>query len=390
MNRFILQNEGRLFQSCQPISAYSDILGKQTVGQTHGNLHKKLHEAAAQIGGLDGIRGHAFEFIQTLIMKRLPTWQDQIVHVQHEATYMVLCLLLHWLVSQDPEDPEMQRLQTYCNDVKSMLAFPFNVPGSGYSRHIQGRASLIRYIEDRIAKRRSLHDPGFKDILDALLRQEDEGVFTAKSNVVLDTIMGILFHGEETTAIAMSLLMKFLSDSPQALNQVKEENIAIRKRKRMDEKLSWEDYESMKFTRNVINESLRIANVAPWVFRVAMQDVDIAGYRIPKGWKILVFLMGAHFDATAYDDPGTFHPWRWQDCKGDMNFMPFGNAPRSCPGADLAKVTLAVFLHYLVTKYSWQLVEEDDIIRFPVLTFQEGLPIVVKNINDEDECLILH
>lgn len=62
----------------------------------------------------------------------------------------------------------------------------------------------------------------------------------------------------------------------------------------------------------VIDKSLRLANVLPWVFRVAMQDVEIKGFVIPKGWKVLVFLMGKHLDATIYNDPGTFNPWRWQ------------------------------------------------------------------------------
>lgn len=389
-NLFILQNEGRLFRSSYPIKAYRDILGKETFVETHGNLHKSLHAAAAQFLSSDEIKGSAFDFIQTLIMKRLPTWQDQIVHVQPEATYMVLCVLLDRLISQDPESLDVQQLQNWCNDVKAILAFPYNVPGSGYSKHTQGRASLLKYLEDRIAERRKLHEFKSKDFLGVLLKEEDEGLFATKSKLILDTIVGILFHGEDTTGMALTLMMKFLSNSPQAFNQVREEQIAIRKKKGREERLVWEDYESMKFTKSVINETLRMANLLPWLVRVATEDVEIKGHTIPKGWKVLVFLMGTHFDRTVYSDPETFNPWRWQDSAGDTHFTAFGNGPRSCPGADLARVTLAVFLHLLVTKYSWQLVEEDDLIRFPALTFQEGLPIVVKNMNDEDECLILH
>ena len=39
---------------------------------------------------------------------------------------------------------------------------------------------------------------------------------------------------------------------------------------------------------------------------------------------------------------------------------------------------------------SWELVEEDELIRFPTLTFQEGLPVAVTSIDNADECLILH
>lgn len=65
------------------------------------------------------------------------------------------------------------------------------------------------------------------DFLDALLREERNGSFTAKSNYILDSIMGILFHGEQTTAMAMTLMIKFLSETPDALEQVKVWNILL-------------------------------------------------------------------------------------------------------------------------------------------------------------------
>lgn len=390
VNQFVLQNEGVLFQSCQPISAYKSILGKHMLVETHGDLHSKVRAALVEVINQDKLKREIFDFLQSIILRRLPSWQDQFVHVQHEATYWVLCLLLDRLISQPLEDLELQQLQSNYSDVRNLLSFPFNVPGSGYKKHAEGRERLIKCLKEKIDKRRISQSPMSGDFLDALLREERNGSFTAKSNFILDSIMGILFHGEQTTAMAMTLMIKFLSETPHALEQVKEENAAVCKRKGRVEKLSWEDYESMKFTQRVVNESLRLANVVPWVCRVAMQDVEIKGFVVPKGWKLLVFLMGAHLDATTYNEPRNFDPWRWQDSSSESKFIPFGAGLRCCPGAEVARITLAVFLHFLVTKYSWQLVEEDEFICFPVMNFQEGFPIVVKNMTDADECLILH
>eukprot|EP00250_Pteridium_aquilinum_P005681 c15737_g1_i1 orf=321-1757(+) len=390
VNHFVLQNEGVLFQSCQPMSAYTRILGKQTLVETHGDLHKKVHAALVETIDRDKLKREVFDFLQSIILTRLPSWQDQFVHVQHEATYWVLCLLLDRLISQSPEDLELQQLQSNYTDVRNLLAFPFNIPGSGYRKHAEGRERLIKSLKEKIDGRRRSESPMSGDFLDALLREESNGSFTTKSNFIIDSIMGILFHGEQTTAMAMTLMMKFLSESSRALDQVKEEHAALQKRKGRVERISWEDYESMKFTKNVVNESLRLANVVPWVCRVATQDVEIKGFLVPKGWKLLVFLMGAHLDATSYTDPRNFNPWRWQDSSSEVNFTPFGAGLRCCPGAEVARITLAVFLHFLVTKYSWQVVEEDEFICFPVMNFQEGFPIVVKNVMDAEECLILH
>jgi len=38
-----------------------------------------------------------------------------------------------------------------------------------------------------------------------------------------------------------------------------------------------------------------------------------------------------------------------------MKVAPFGGGPRLCPGADLAKVEIAFFLHHLVLNYRYLL-----------------------------------
>lgn len=390
VNQFVLLNEGVLFQSCQSISSPRWILGKHTLVETHGDLHSKVRAALAEVISPEKLKREIFDFLQDIILKRLPSWQDQFVHVQHEATYWVLCLLLDRLLCQPFEDLELQLLLSNYNDTRNLLAFPFNIPGSGYNKHAMGRERLVKCLKERIDRRRSAQSPMFGGFLDAMLREEENGSFTEKSNFILDTIMGILFHGEQTTAMAMTLMIKFLSETSRALEQVKGEHASLCKRKGKVEKLSWEDYESMKFTQSVVSESLRLANVIPWVCRVATQDVKIKGFVVPKGWKLLVVLMSGHLDAKNYGDPKNFDPWRWQDSSSESKFMPFGAGLRGCPGAEVARITLTVFLHFLVTRYSWQLVEDDEFICFPVMNFQEGFPIVVKSMSDADECLILH
>ncbi|KAI5068453.1 hypothetical protein GOP47_0016798 [Adiantum capillus-veneris] len=366
-----LQMQRRTISSCKTRESFSKAASRSA--PTHGSLaNTLLHK------------------LTSIVLTRLPSWQDQFVHVQHEATHLVLCLVLERLMGQSPEGPELELIQSLYADSKNLLAFPFNVPGSGYSKHAEGHKRLIDILKEKIDQRRTSELPKCEDFLDALLVEEKRGAFTAKSGVILDCILGVLLHAEETTAMAMTLLIKFLSESPQALNQVKEEHIAVQKRKGQAEKLNCDDYQSLKFTTGVINESLRLANVVPWVSRVTMQDVEIKGFLVPKGWKVLLFLMGSHVSATYQDDPKSFNPWRWQDSANNPTFTPYGAGLRCCPGAEVSKMMLAIFVHYLVTRYSWQVVGDDDVICFPVMNFQEGFPIVVKSLMDADECLILH
>uniref|UniRef100_A0A8R7TPE4 Cytochrome P450 n=2 Tax=Triticum urartu TaxID=4572 RepID=A0A8R7TPE4_TRIUA len=112
----------------------------------------------------------------------------------------------------------------------------------------------------------------------------------------------------------------------------------------------------MKFTSHVIHEALRLANIAPLMFRKATEEVHIKGYTLPKGSKIMVNPSSIYLDPTVYKDPSVFNPWRWKDTTepaggSSKEFMAFGGGLRLCVGVDFAKLQMAIFLHCLVTKY---------------------------------------
>ena len=57
--------------------------------------------------------------------------------------------------------------------------------------------------------------------------------------------------------------------------------------------------------------------------------------------------------------------------------MAFGGGVRLCPGSELARLEMAVFLHHLILKYDWELAEPDPPMHFPFMDFAKGLPIKV-------------
>lgn len=60
------------------------------------------------------------------------------------------------------------------------------------------------------------------------------------------------------------------------------------------------------------------------------------------------------------------------------NFMPFGGGPRQCPGAELARMEMMVFVHHLLLNYSWELAEPDHPITLPFIEFPKGLPVKIQ------------
>ncbi|KAL2543001.1 Cytochrome [Abeliophyllum distichum] len=69
----------------------------------------------------------------------------------------------------------------------------------------------------------------------------------------------------------------------------KEENEAIiKKRANPDSGLTWNEYKSMKFTFESINETDRLANIVPGIFRKAPRDIKFKGHTIPASWVVMV------------------------------------------------------------------------------------------------------
>lgn len=200
---------------------------------------------------------------------------------------------------------------------------------------------------------------------------------------MVDFLVSLLVAGYETTSTIMTLAIKFVTDAPAALAllRAEQEEVYARKKDELDP-LDWNDYKSMPFTQCVINETLRMANVVGGVFRRAVTDVHFKGYTITKGSKVFTQFRAVHMDPDYYKDARTFNPWRWQEKDAPQQtggtgglFTPFGGGPRLCPGFELARVEISIFLHYLVTHFSWDAAEQDMLVFFPTTRMLMGYPI---------------
>lgn len=215
---------------------------------------------------------------------------------------------------------------------------------------------------------------------------------------ILDLILSLLFAGHETSSVSISLAIFFLQDCPSALEKLREEHLMITRAKEQsaEKELNWEDYKKMEFTQCVINETLRLGNVVRFLHRKALKDVHYEGYDIPCGWKVLPVIAAVHLDASLFEQPHLFNPWRWQQngsnrggvssssaSTSSNNFMPFGGGLRLCAGSELAKLEMAIFLHHLVLNFTWELADSDQAFAYPFVDFPKGLPIQVRPFNSE-------
>ncbi|KAF8394929.1 hypothetical protein HHK36_018868 [Tetracentron sinense] len=353
-NRFILQNEGKLFECSYP-SSISNLLGKHSLLLMKGNLHKRMHSLTMSFANSTIIRENLFVDIDRLVRLNLDSWTGR-VFLQDEAKKITFELTVKQLMSFDPGEWTESLRKEYLLLIDGFFTLPLPFFFTTYGRAIKARTKVAEALGMIVRKRRKEIVEGDegkkKDMLGALL--EGDGGFSDEE--IVDFLLALLVAGYETTSTIMTLAVKFLTETPLALAQLKEEHDEIRARKQDSETLEWSDYKSMPFTQCVVNETLRVANIISGVFRRAMTDVNLKGYTIPKGWKNNV-------GATA--SPGNL-------------FSPFGGGPRLCPGYELARVEISVFLHHLLTRLSWVPAEEDKLVFFPTTRTLKRYPINVQ------------
>ena len=76
--------------------------------------------------------------------------------------------------------------------------------------------------------------------------------------------------------------------------------------------ITWDDTRHMPVTTQVLQETLRIASILSFTFREAVEDVEIEGYLIPRGWKVLPLFRTIHYSSDFFPDPDKFDPSRFE------------------------------------------------------------------------------
>ncbi|KAK9063375.1 hypothetical protein SSX86_017245 [Deinandra increscens subsp. villosa] len=376
-NRFILQNEGRLFESSYP-SSIANLVGKHSLLLMRGGLHRRMHSLTMSFANSTIIKDHLLVDIDRLVRMNLDSWTGRIL-LMEVAKKITFELTLKQLLSIDPCEWSESLRKEYMLVIEGFFSIPIPFFSLTYRRAIQARKRVTSALHLVVRERRIERESGVKknDMLAALFDSDCDD-----DEEIVDFLVSLLVAGYDTTSTTMTLAVKFLTDTPSALAQLKEEHEEIRAKKGASSvALEWDDYKSMPFTQCVVNETLRLSNIISGVFRRAMTDVKIKDYTIPKGSKVFASLRAVHLAQDNFEDARVFNPWRWQKTSDPTNFMPFGGGPRRCPGHELARVELSVFLHHLITRFSWKPAEEDKLVFFPTTRTQKRYPIIVQRRN---------
>lgn len=208
------------------------------------------------------------------------------------------------------------------------------------------------------------------DLLSMLLHAQDEDGSRMSDKQLRDECLTLFLAGHETTAINLSWTWLLLSRHGAAKAKLQREVDEVLG----DRAATFADVPSLRYTGQVIAESLRLCPPAWSLGREACEDVDLGGYRIPRGHQIWFCPWAIHRDPRWFDAPDAFRPERWE---GDFAkrlprfaYFPFGGGPRLCIGQAFAQLEAVLLLATLARSFDVEVLPRPPATPLPSVTLR--------------------
>ncbi|MFI6561983.1 cytochrome P450 [Streptomyces sp. NPDC050534] len=217
-------------------------------------------------------------------------------------------------------------------------------------------AYLAQVVDDVISARAGADQAGSADLLGLMLTAEHpaDGSTLDAANI-RNQVITFLIAGHETTSGAMSFALYFLAKHPTALQLVRREVDALWG-DRSDPEPTYDDIGRLTYTRQVLNEALRLWPTAAAFSRHARTDTLLGG-RVPlrAGQAVTVLAPMLHRQPVWGDNPELFDPSRFtaeaEAARPVHAFKPFGTGERACIGRQFALHEATMLLAMLIHRY---------------------------------------
>lgn len=231
-------------------------------------------------------------------------------------------------------------------------------------------SSMTAVIDELIAER--LREPNdAPDMLNLILGADfDDGTQLTREEVRSE-LLTLMFAGFETTAAVLAWAIALLTQHPDVLDEARREIDALG-----DTAIGYEHLDQLPFLRACFDEAQRVQS-APLNLRVALEDDEIGGFRIPEGTFVAVSLFGMHHDPRFWNEPDVFRPRRFlEDEINKYAFLPFGVGPRRCLGMRMAYIEGLIALASILQRYEFTLPDGWEPVRkFHLSTGLASLPV---------------
>ncbi|MEU9621309.1 cytochrome P450 [Streptomyces sp. NPDC048155] len=316
------------------------VFGEQSLLTSDDDQHRRLRKLMAPLFRKTAVRGYR-SAIQELTKNELERWPVGVPFKSLDKM-RTLNLDIIWRIIFGPDkDARLDETRALVGELPvGQLAVLIGLNSSAARRVApwkRAAALLERFdslIHETIAERRKAPDlRGREDMLSRLIRAGD--ATEQLSDVeIRDQIMTLLLAGHEPTATTLAWTLHELARNPRVARDAVRAALV----------------DDSAYLEAVVKESLRRR---PAIFEsiwTLTEDVELAGFRLPRGATLMPLIGIVHMDTAHYPDAEVFRPERFLDKNVPPHaFIPFGGGARRCIGAYLSVMQSVEVLRVLLS-----------------------------------------
>lgn len=335
----------------------------ESIVTVEGDQWERQHDAMQDFFYPSRIRGYADEMV-ALTERRIDRWDDgDRVSIHDQMQALALENLFGTLFDRElalDGDADLRRAASNLNEwfTPTSWVLPAWVPTPARRRFRRASETLEaearRLLADREATVGADGEPAGDDLLSTLVSLRKRGDADLSDGEIVDQVVGFIFAGHDTTALALTYAWHLLGTHPSVRERFYAELDDVLRADDTDtvgrtdhRSPALTDVRDLEVTERVILETLRLYPPVHTVPRVTKREATVGGYRLPAETTTHLSLVSIHRDGRFYDDPERFRPSRWRDASPQSKgyaFAPFGAGPRDCLGRRFAMLEATLVL----------------------------------------------
>jgi len=381
-NRFVLLDKDRIFSARKPWMTIMGRIFPNGLLLMDGDEHKLNRKIVHAAFTRPALRSYATR-MNPMIAEEIGGWRrdDGTCLVFPALKELTLSMAARIFIGVDlgPETKQMNRaFEDMVAASMSRLRLP--IPGLEFHRGLTGRRFMIDFFGSRIAGKRAGEEA---DIFSRLCRSETEDGERFSDQQIVDHMIFLMMAAHDTTTSTLSSLMYELAVHPEWQEQVRDECRSVG-----GDSPDFDDLERLELTGRVMKETLRRYPPLPVMPRMAEEETEFAGFRIPKGAMCVVAPIFTHYMREWWTepekfDPDRFAPERAEDERHSHSWVPFGGGPHMCIGLRFAETQVKLIVHHVARRYRWTVPPGYvmPVQQAPISKPMDGLPVRLEAIS---------
>lgn len=309
--------------------------------------------------------------------RAIATWQtDQPFDVLFEMTQLALKIVARTLFSADMGDsaarisPLVTVLLEAANNRIGIITTLHDLLIRLNNRRERAALREIDALLGRIIAERRAEGVDRGDLLSMLLAATDEDGNGMSDQQLRDEVITIFLAGHETTAVTLAWAWALLAQNPEVEAKLWAELDSVLGGKAP----TLADLPNLPYTEMVIKESMRLYPPAGGIPRMALTDVPLGDYIVPKGSNVFISTYAMHRDPRYFPQPERFLPERFSpECEAAIPryaYLPFGGGPRICIGNSFAMLEARLLLATIAQRFKLVLVKDHPIVPEQLFTIR--------------------